>query len=99
MYYRDRQHAARQEEMAQAMNIMQAAVTVVPPPAGAAHFPTEAAKAEAAEKAFKDFNAKYSGTEESIVAASYLGALATDKGNLADAEKYFRQVADFGDYN
>jgi predicted negative regulator of RcsB-dependent stress response len=81
------------------MDIMQAVVTVVPPPSGAAYYPTEAAKSEAAEKAFKSFNAKYSGTEEAIIAASYLGALATDKGNLTDAEKYFKQVADFGDYN
>jgi len=99
MYYRDRQHAARQEELTQAMDIMQAPVTVAPPPGGAAYYPTEAAKAEAADKAFKSFIAKYSGSEEAIVAASYLGALATDKGNMADAEKYFKQVADSGDAN
>jgi predicted negative regulator of RcsB-dependent stress response len=99
MYYRDRQHAARQEELARAMDVVQAVVTPVAPPAGALYYLTEAAKAEAADKAFKSFNTKYSGSEEAIVAASYLGALATDKGNLAEAEKYFQQVADFGDYN
>jgi len=98
-YYRERQHATRQEGLARAMDVVQAAVTPVAPPAGALYFPTEAAKAEAADKAFKSFYAKYSGSEEAVVAASYLGALASDKGNLADAEKYFRQVADFGDYN
>ncbi len=81
------------------MDIVQAVVTVVPPHGGAAYYPTEAAKSEAADKAFKSFITKYSGSEEAIVAASYLGALASDKGNLADAEKYFQQVADFGDYN
>ena len=99
MYYRDRQHATRQEELARAMDVVQAVVTPVPPPAGALYYPTEAAKAEAADKVFKSFYAKYSGSEEGIVAASYLGALATDKGNLTEAEKYFQQVADFGDYN
>ena len=96
-YYRDRQHTLRQEDLAKAMDTMQAFVTPTPPPGGAAYFPTEAAKAEAATKAFKEVYDKYSGSDEGTIAASYLGALSSDKGNLAEAEKYFKRVADSGD--
>jgi predicted negative regulator of RcsB-dependent stress response len=95
-YYRDRQAAARQTELAQAMDIMQAPVGAGAVP-GVLFYTTEALKSAAAEKAFKAINEKHSGTTEGIVAASYLGAISTDMGKLADAEKYFKQVADSGD--
>jgi TolA-binding protein len=98
-YYRDRQHSTRQQELAQAMEILQANVTPTPPPGEAKYFPTEAAKSAAAEKAFKDFYNKYPGSDEAIVAALYLGAISTDQGKLPDAEKYFQQVANAGDKN
>jgi len=97
-YYRDGQHTKRQEELAQAMEIMQAPVSSGAPP-GQVFFTTEALKSAAAEKAFKAVYDKYSGTTEGIVAASYLGAISTDQGKLVDAEKYFKQVADSGDQN
>ena len=96
-YYRDRKHDERQHELAVAMETVQAPVTVVAPPMGALHYPTEAAKTAAAQKAFKDFYDKYSGSKEAIVAASYLGVLAVDAGNLAEAERYLKIVADSGD--
>ena len=97
-YYRDGQHTKRQEELAQAMETMQAPVSSGAPP-GQVFFTTEALKSAAAEKAFKAVYDKYSGTTEGIVAASYLGAISTDQGKLVDAEKYFKQVADSGDQN
>lgn len=96
-YYRDRQHDTRQQELARAMETVQAPVTVVAPPMGALYYQTDAAKSAAAQKAFKDFYDKYSGSKEAIVAASYLGVLAVDASNLADAEKYFKNVVDSGD--
>jgi len=95
-YYRDRQAAARQVELAQAMDIIQAPVGAGAVP-GVLFFSSESLKLAAAEKAFKPINEKYPGKTEGIVAASYLGAISTDQGKLADAEKYFKQVADFSD--
>jgi predicted negative regulator of RcsB-dependent stress response len=95
-YYRDRQHSARQMELAAAMDIMQAPVAPSGPP-GQVFYTTDALKNADAVKAFKPIYDKYSGTDEAAVAASYLGAISMDEGNLADAEKYFQRVADCGD--
>jgi predicted negative regulator of RcsB-dependent stress response len=98
VYYRDRQHSTRQEDLAKAMEIMQAPVSAGAPP-GQVFFTSEALKSAAAGKAFKEVYDKYAGTPEATVSASYLGAISTDLGKLADAEKYFKQVADSGDPN
>jgi len=97
-YYRERQHATRQEELGAAMDIMQAPVAPNGPP-GQLFYTTDALKNAAAEKAFKAVYDKYSGSDEATVAASYLGAISTDEGKLADAERYFKQVADSGNKN
>jgi tetratricopeptide (TPR) repeat protein len=97
-YYRDRQHTARQEELAVAMDIMQAPVAPTGP-AGQTFYTTDALKNAAAVKAFKPIYDKYSGSDEGTVAASYLGAISMDEGKLADAEKYFQRAADSGDKN
>jgi predicted Zn-dependent protease len=97
-YYRDRQHTARQEELAAAMDIMQAPVAPNGPP-GQLFYTTDALKNAAAVKAFKPIYDKHPGTDEGIVAASYLGAISMDEGKRADAEKYFQLVADYGDKN
>jgi len=99
VYYRDRQHDQRQLELAQAMDVMQAVITVVQPVGGGAFYPTEAARTAAAEKAFTAVTSKYSGSSEATVANSYLGALAMDQNKLADAEKYFQKVSESGDKN
>jgi predicted Zn-dependent protease len=97
-YYRDRQHTKRQEELAVAMDIMQAPVAPNGPP-GQLFYTTDALKNTAAVGAFKPIYDKYSGSDEAAVAASYLGAISMDEGNFADAEKYFQRVVDSGDKN
>jgi predicted negative regulator of RcsB-dependent stress response len=97
-YYRDRRHTVRQEELAAAMEIMQAPVAPSGP-AGQLFYTTDDLKNAAAVNAFKPIYDKYSGTDEAAVAASYLGAISMDEGKLADAEKYFQQAADCGDKN
>src|SRR5205085_6310349 len=96
-YYRNTKRDERQHALAEAMDVMQAPVTAVAVPGGGLYYPTEAAKDAAAEKAFKEIIAKYSGYEEATMAASYLGAISMDQNKLADAEKYFQGVADAGD--
>jgi predicted negative regulator of RcsB-dependent stress response len=97
-YYRDRRHTQRQEELAAAMEIMQAPVAPSGPP-GQLFYTTDDLKNADAVKAFKPIYDKYSGTGEAAVAASYLGAISMDEGKLAEAEKYFQQAADCGDKN
>ena len=97
-YYRDSRHTVRQEELAAAMDIMQAPVAPAGPP-GQLFYTTDELKNAAAVKAFKAIDEKYSGSDEAAVADSYLGALSMDQGNLAEAEKYFQGVVDKGDKN
>ena len=97
-YYRDRLHTARQEQLAAAMDIMQAPVAPSGPP-GQLFYTTDALKNADAVKAFKPIYDKHFGTDEGTVAASYLGAISMDEGKLSDAEKYFQKVADYGDKN
>jgi predicted Zn-dependent protease len=97
-YYRNRQHTERQDTLAAAMDIVQAPVAPNGPP-GQLFYTTDALKNAAEEKAFKAILDKYSGSDEGTVASSYLGALSMDEGKIADAEKYFKRVADSGNKN
>jgi predicted Zn-dependent protease len=97
-YYRGRQATTRQDELAAAMDIMQAPVAPNAPP-GQLFYTTDALKNAAAESAFKAIIDKHSGSDEATVASSYMGALSMDQGKIADAEKYFQRVADSGNKN
>jgi predicted negative regulator of RcsB-dependent stress response len=98
-YYRDRQHDQRQQELTEAMDIMQAAISMVPPTGGGLYYPNEPARNAAAEKAFEDLMAKRSGSQEATIAALYLGALSMDENKAAEAEKNFQKAAESGDKN
>lgn len=97
-FYRDRQHTARQGELAAAMEIMQAPVAAGGAP-GQLFYTTDALKSAAAESAFKAIIDKHSGSDEAVIASSYLGALSMDEGKTGEAEKYFQRVADSGNKN
>jgi predicted negative regulator of RcsB-dependent stress response len=62
-------------------------------------FNTAEEKRKAELQAFGDLAAKYPGTSEGAIAEYYLGVLAADKNNLAEAEKHFKIVMDEGDKN
>ena len=62
-------------------------------------FPTQEAKDQAASKAFADLASKHSGSDEAQIAGYYLGAIHSDQGKLAEAEKNFLDVANHGDKN
>jgi len=95
-YYRDRQHEKRQQDLAQAVDVIQAMVN---PAGGGASlsFPTDAARNTAAEKAFKEVIDKHPGSAEATVAATYLGAIEVDLNKPAEAEKYLQTAADSSD--
>lgn len=89
------QARARQDALRQAIRTQEAAVGP-----GQSEFilsfPTEAEKAAAVEKAWNDLINKYPGSDEAMVAHHYLAVNASDKGNMQEAEKHFKIVAESG---
>lgn len=59
-------------------------------------FPAQADKDKAADKAWTDLAAKYSGSDEGVIAHFYLGGHAADRGDLAAASRHFQIVVDHG---
>jgi len=92
--YRGRQHTARQEALAQAILVQEAPVSATPAPGTALSFPTQQAKDKQAIKVFSELAVKDSGTDEGYIAEYYLGCIAADQGNMAEAEKRYKSVAD-----
>jgi predicted negative regulator of RcsB-dependent stress response len=93
--YSRHQHTAREEALAKAIQVQES--TVGPPQPGQnRNFPTQASKDQAATQAFTLVKTSYAGSEEAEVAEYYLGSIRADQGNLAEAEKSFKEVSDHG---
>jgi tetratricopeptide (TPR) repeat protein len=92
--YARRQHAARQEALYKAIGAQEASVGTAAP--GALSFPTQDAKDQQALKLFGAVRNDYSGSDEAVVAAYYLGAIHADQGKLAEAEKEFLEASQKG---
>jgi predicted negative regulator of RcsB-dependent stress response len=95
LFYSGRQHGAREQALAKAIEVQEAPVGPAQP--GQQSFPTQDAKDQAALKAFTDLKNQYGSSAEGEIAEYYLGAIKADQGKLADAEKSFGEVADHGD--
>jgi predicted negative regulator of RcsB-dependent stress response len=96
-YYRSYQAEARQIALAEALRIDDAGVgTQQQVQQQNLHYNTPAEKDKALNQAFSALAAKYAGTQEGAIAEIYLASWAADKGNLAEAEKRFKSVADSG---
>jgi predicted negative regulator of RcsB-dependent stress response len=98
-YYRTVQHEERQNKLADAIQIQEAPIIPTAVQNGAITFPTDQAKRDAATKAFSELAGKYSGSREGVISEYYLGSIASDGGNLAEARKHFQAAADSGDAN
>jgi len=92
--YSRREHAAREQALAAAIRVQEAAVGQ---PGPGLTFPTQEAKDQEALKVFSDLHSKYSGSAEGQVAAYYLASIKADQGKLAEAEKLFADLAEHGD--
>jgi predicted negative regulator of RcsB-dependent stress response len=97
-YYERRDHAACQQALADAIRVQETPVATVAV-GGQQTFPTQDAKDQAAIKAFSDLRQKHSGSPEAQIAGYYLGAIHSDQGKLAEAEKNFLDVSQHGDKN
>ena len=94
--YSRHQRTAREEALTLAIALQESTVAQ----AGDPHsFPTQDSKDQASLKAFGDLASKYSGTDEGNIAVYYIGAIRADQGKLAEAEKFFLQVADHASAN
>jgi predicted negative regulator of RcsB-dependent stress response len=98
LVYQKHQRAGREEALAGAILVQEAPIGAQPN-AGGLNFPTQAAKDEAATKAFASLAAKYQGTTEGEVAQYYLGAIEADASKMPEAEKRFQEVAQHGNDN
>jgi predicted negative regulator of RcsB-dependent stress response len=93
--YISHEHSVRQEALHNAMNTYEAGVG----PAGnefLKSFATQADKDKAVVKDLSEVSNNYSGKEEGRIARYFLGLHYADKGNLAEAEKQMKTVAESG---
>lgn len=96
--YRSHERRVRQQALTAALEIYQAPVGVPTGDAGRTfHTPQE--KTTAAMKAFSEVAAKYSGSDEGIIAQYYLGAMAADEGDTDGAIRNLKAVVDSGNRN
>jgi predicted negative regulator of RcsB-dependent stress response len=95
-FYLRHQQTARQQSLAEAIQVQESPVGP-PNPGALMSFTTEDAKRDAAIKAFSAISSKYPGSSEGTIAKYYLGAIAADQGKMADAEKLFKEAADARD--
>lgn len=93
-FYVRHQATVRQDALAQALRIDLANIGANPSQPAAMTFATAEEKDKARQKAFSELAAKYHGSQEGSIAAMYLASDAADKGNLADAEKRYRDIMD-----
>jgi predicted negative regulator of RcsB-dependent stress response len=92
-YYIRYQAAAREDALAAALRIDNSNVGGQPQP-GMMQFATQDEKDKAWVKAFTEVATKYHGTQEGAIAEMYLASSQCDKGDLAGAEKRYRDIAD-----
>lgn len=88
----------RDEALRNALQIQDATVGQ-PSPSGAPTYATADQKEAALKKSLTEVADKYSGSQQGAVARYYLGTMAADKGDMATAEKSFREVVDHANSN
>ncbi len=92
-WYRRHQRALRQEALNQALAIYNAPVGQTGNPF-LPGYPSEEEKNKAALKAFSELAARHPRSPEGLIAIYYLGTMAADRGDLAEAERRLKQVAE-----
>jgi predicted negative regulator of RcsB-dependent stress response len=93
LYYNRHQTGVREDALAQALHIDDATIGANAAP-GMLNYLTQEEKDKARTKAFAEVASKYRGTAEGAVAALYLASDVADKGDMADAEKRYKDIVD-----
>lgn len=95
MFYRSNREENAQQALSTAIETFDAPVGDVPPEQQAQQtgprFKTEAEKSAAAEKQFKDVQAKFGSTDASDIAGLYLARIAATKGDVKTARPLLEQ--------
>jgi predicted negative regulator of RcsB-dependent stress response len=94
-WYMQRQSGLRQDALRTAIRTQEAATGQQGTPFLIA-FPDAPTKTAAVKKAWEEIATKYPGSSEALVAEYYMGINAADAGNLPEAEKRLKVVADSG---
>lgn len=89
LYWRRSQAEARQTALSRAMEIEQASIGSA---GNGLSFPTKEARDKAAQEAYQKLASEHKGSKEGAFAAIRLGAKASERGELAEARKYFEQA-------
>jgi len=95
MFYLRSQADNREEALSQALRVEDSTVGDNPNPAGL-HYRSQDEKDKAQTKTFAELASKYSGSLEGAYGSFALASDALGKGNLAEAEKRYREVAESG---
>ena len=93
--FRNYQQGAREDALRAALRVQDAQVGSQATESTLA-FPTQEEKDKAVAKALSEVASKYAGSDQGAIARYYLGTQAADKGDLANAEKAFKDVIDSG---
>ena len=92
-YYSRHQETVREEALAQYGRIDDATIGNNVSQANL-HYDTVELKAQARSKALNDLATKYRGTQEGAIAAFYLASDVADTGDMAAAEKRYKDIMD-----
>lgn len=92
-YYGRHQRQVRQQELAEALRVQNAAIGPESGNPALPTFPTIQARQKAAAKTFETLAAKYPGTDEAVIARYYLATIYAEQGNTNEAVKAFQDVA------
>lgn len=95
LWYSRKQQAVREQELSKAIQVQEAPTGGISGNGGIT-FPTQEAKDQESLKVFSALQNKYPGSAEGEIAEYYLGAIKSDQGKLAEAEKNFQVVAQKG---
>jgi len=93
-FYIHYQAEVREEKLAEAIRIDDAAFGPTPSQPGVLHYATIEEKEKARAQAFGELATKYRGSQEGAIAEFYLASDASDKGDMADAERRFKSILD-----
>jgi hypothetical protein len=93
-FYIHTQAETREEKLGEALAIDGAGFGSTPSQPGTKHFATIEEKEAARSKAFNELATKYRSSQEGAIGAFYLASDAADKGDMADAEKRYKEIMD-----
>lgn len=93
--YRSHEHKMRTEALAAALRVTDSPIGPAREDGGLS-FPTLADRSKAAVKAYSQVASEYPKSDEGAVASYYLGTIAADAGNLAEAEKNLNSAIEAG---